>query len=265
MSRPLSRRRCIQGLSLTEVLVAGFVLALVFTGVATFVNGVGSAMSRQETTNELSNYSRLAMDEMLLHLRGAKSVLPARSVNGTDFHTDTNDIVFLAPGYDPAATQVVLPNVDDTVAFQFDAGDGTIKETIVPGTGSTRAVRQAKVIARNVRDVAYTFSVREEFTAAATGSQTFTLRAAPQAAPMVLIDGVGVQSGYDAESRAVTVEVPVRGAKVQAVYNIPTADTASYPLVTQVDIAVTFAGKDSRQRAYTFVMPGSARLRNHRP
>lgn len=265
MNRPLSRRRLVRGLSLTEVLVAGFVLALVLTGVATFVNGVGSAMSRQETTNDLSNYSRLTMDEMLLHLREAKRLIPTRNINGADFQTDTNDIVFLTPGYDPATTQVVLPNVDDTIAFQFDAEEGAIKETIVPGTGSTRPVRQAKVIARNVRDVAYTFSVREEFTAPATGSQSFMLRAIPRTAPMVQIDGIGVQSSYDPEARAVTAEVPVRGAKVQVVYGISTADTASYPLVTQVDIAVTFAGIDSRQRTYSFITPGSARLRNHRP
>jgi hypothetical protein len=115
-----------------------------------------------------------------------------------------------------------------------------------------------------VREVAYTFSVREQFTAGGTGSQTFTLKAAPAAKPLVLVNGIGTDCTFNAQARTVTAEIPVRGAKVQVMYGIQPTDSAALPSVTQVDVSVTFEGTDSRQRTYTFILPGSARLRNMR-
>jgi Tfp pilus assembly protein PilV len=257
-------RHAAQGVTMVEVLVAGFVMTLIFSGLVTFVSGVNRSMSQQTTENGLSDSARVSMDEMLSDLRGAKGILASRTLNGTAYTSSGQDVVFLAPGYDPATTQVVLSGANDAIALDFDSQRGVIEETVVPAAGSIRPARTRYTLARNVLAVAYTYSARETFRAGGTGSQTFTLTGTPMAQPLVLVDGIGTACTYNAGARTVTVNVPVRGANVQALYGVQPTDTAALPLISQVDVAVTFQGQDSRLRTYTFVMPGSARLRNYR-
>lgn len=251
------------GFTLIELLVGAGVSLLVIGCFVQYLSHVSRATGRQQADLDAGSPARASMDDMLLYLRGGKTVLPSLTVGSTTYTTDGTDLAFEAPSYDPNTTTVVIENVYDRIVFDYDADRREIRQTIIPGAGSIRPARQDFLIARNVASIAYTFAVREQFTAS-KGNQFFTLGATPISKPLVLINGQVQEYTYAAETRTVAVNVAVSKSDVQILYTVAPADTAGLSLVTQINIQMTFETRDGVQQVRRVVMPGSARLRNRR-
>jgi len=260
----LKRRPRCCGLTLIEVMVTTFVLALVLTTLLAMTSVTLRTTDRRQVEGTLHHRARLAMDEVLLQLRASDLVLPSRSIASLTYSTNGSNIVFSSPGYAPSNTSVFLANVTDYVAFTYDTSDKTLRQTIGVGSGSVRPNRTSFRLADKVSSLTFTYHVREQFKA--SGSTTFTLSATPLAAPTAFVNGAAAFSSYDAAAKTVTVASASSGADVQILYTIsPTANAgAALAFVSQVDVTMVLSNTDGRNITRPFTLNGSARLRNKR-
>lgn len=262
------RRRRAQGAwSIAEVTVASLMIAMLVSGVLALTGTVARSSDKHTTQAELADDARLAVDEMLSHLRGARLVLENGSVAGRSYATGDAAVVVEAPAYHPAAAGILLPGVSDRVAFRFDRRDGELVESIEPGAGSVRPSRSEKVLARGVADVAFSFRVCDVRPVQKDGSPIFTLSAPATETPAAFVNGVraGCEATAGGSYRVIASDLRA-GDEVQFLYPVsPAAGAAVLGRVTQVDVTLRMAARDSRQIERRLTLQGAARLRNRRP
>jgi hypothetical protein len=292
MSRALDmrrRRRRDSGFNLAELTVTSLMMAMLVSGVLMMVGTVQRSSTRHSTESELADDSRLTMDEMLYHLRSGRDVLPSATVGGRTVTTGRTasgglSLVFRAQGFDDSDPQNprLLTGVYDTVAFRWEQDDpanpqagGRLYESIAPGPGSRRPARTDKVLAKGVRSLALTLRASDRFeaaggtSAASTFPNTFTLGAAPAAAPACFVNGTAAPCTWQPGGTSVTVNGLRRRDEVQVLYPVSqgsgaTVDAAALPRVSEVDVALTMAQKDARNVDRVQILHGGARLRNQR-
>lgn len=258
---PAPTVRTRRGYGLVEMLVTVTLAFIMVSMVTTFLSMMASNTDRQQVDMTLGDSARNSVDEMLVSLRGASRVVVSDTVHGTATTTSGTQISFLAPGYDPASSTVVLEN-DDRIAYVYDPQQRVIRQFLQPTNGSIRPTRNGYVVARNVESVRYLYFARESLKAPGTGSVTHTLTATPLSKPLVMVNGVAVACEWTAQSRTVTFTAATRGSEVQFLYAVQPSEAAAAPLIVQVDVEVLFSGKDGRSSTRRLLFPGSARLRN---
>jgi hypothetical protein len=261
----LARRQRERAFSIAEFILAAFVISMTLVVTLSVSSVALRATDKNTTTDSLSGTSRLAMDESLLHLRGANQVVASQSVNGTTYTTSASQIVLAEPGYDPATTKFYLDNVTDYTVIRYDANTKTIIETIAPGTGSVRPSRQNYVLARNVSSCTFTYRVRDYFNSSSTGNIKFTLSASATATPTCYVNGTQTSYSFNSSNGTAQVQINTKNSDVQFVYTInPTSVSATMASVCEVAVVFQFATTDSRQITRSTTLQGAARLRNLR-
>jgi len=272
-------RRRSAAVSVVEVLTSSFVLTLLLGATLAVSNSVARSADRNQIDTRMVGDARLALDEVLYQLRSASLVLPSQTLVGNSYTTaaDGKTFVLSAPGYDPASSTMLLADVTDYIAIQYDSTSKVLTETVVAGAGSKRPGRIRKLLVRNLGGFSCTFRARDRATATATGTQAFALKAplASGATPAVFVDGVATASSLSSSGTYGSVLVPIltAGADVQIVYDVdPTRfATATASISTDSDkpaleavVKMQFSETDSRGNPRTLSLDGAARLRNRR-
>lgn len=258
-----------RGAALIEMLITVFVILLTTSVVLSLAVTAGRVSDRQARQFTLAANARTGLDEMLRELRASDQILIQRTLNGVVCATDSSNLVFEAPGYDPGSQRGILPGIFDLVAFQYNRAARTITQTTFVDTGSRRPQRAGLVIARNVERVVYAFEVREVFSAAG-GVAAFPLSARALTSgglPVAYVNGAATGSVYNALTKTVTLAAaPAAGALVQILYAVDPGDNngAWLAFVNSVSITLTLSQPDGRSITRTITLGGAARLRNQR-
>ena len=262
------RRRAQGGMGLIDVMAGLFIVSLITTLMLSLTAATSRSADRRTLENRMGATARTTLDEMLREIRAADQVLPEFTISGTKYKSDNTQIVVQAPGYDPASARVLLPGINDVVAFQYDASSKTLTETTLVGTGSKRPQRNRLRLAQRVESADFSYYVRDQFTAA--GSNTFVLNARPEDSSKIKVYVNGVAGTYTYIPSLPTGTVQVNspslasGADVQFVYEAsPTMSGGAWlPEVSRVDVTLTLSDIDGRRITRTTTLTGSARIRN---
>jgi hypothetical protein len=269
------------GFTYGEVLVAAAVLSFIGTGVLALTGSVSRNSVRHAARTDMDADSRLAIDEVLLHLRGADQVMDSATLAGRSYTTraDGSEVVVRVPSFDPAS-RVFLSNTFDKIAIRHDAVNRRLLYTVEPGSSpatSTRIARTEKVLARDVSAAEFTYRINDSFRITSGGtdstsvfSATLNLRFTPSGPPSVFVNGAPPAAGAvtaAAGSRSVMVNGVRRGDDVQVRYavNMGGADRALVlPKVAEVDVRLTMSREGRPGSTVAQVLEGGARLRNQR-
>ncbi|MES2461532.1 MAG: hypothetical protein V4671_13190, partial [Armatimonadota bacterium] len=220
---------------------------------------------KNDTETGLTGSSRLALDETLYQIRGAKQVLPSYLSSTL---SGANKIVLAAPGYNPSSSTFYLDGVTDYIIIWHESGK--LLQTLVPGTGSVRPQRTKYVLASNVKSCAFSYRVRDYFTSGSKNNATFVLNGYPSSAstPLLYVNGVLKDFSFSSSTRTATVSLSEKSNDLQFVYDIdPTNVTnavVSMPVVGEVGVTLQMEAKDNRQVTRNMTLHGAARLRNLR-
>lgn len=265
------RRRGCRGLTLPEVMISTFIMFVVSAAVIQLTMTGNAAVARQSREKGLEGHARSALDEMLREVRAADQIFISRGINGVTYMTDSQNLVFEAPGFNPGSTMGILPGIYDVVALRYNAQNRTLTETTFVDTGSQRPRRSQTVLARNVESVTYTYRVRDLFTG--NGAQTiFPLNARSTGTPRVYINGQRVTTGFSYSNGTIPGKVtfsvaPALDADVQFLYEVdPTHDSGKWlAYVNGVDVAIIMSQVSGGRRLGNPVkLSGNARMRNQR-
>jgi len=259
-------RRAQHGATLVEALVTAFIGTLILTGTAACMIAASSTADRVQTLGGLQMKAQRATDEMLYQLRGGSQVLTSQTLAGTSYTTSANDIVISSPGLstDYNGFPDILTAVTDYFAYDYDADQKKLYETIVPGTGSNRPARTRMVLAKEVTAVTFTYRVREQVRNLSSGSYSKVLAYTATATPTAYVNGAKQTCSYNTSTRTATISSVPLGADVEFVYPVSPSDTSALAKVTQVDATVTLAETSGRSVTRTVTLSGTARLRNMR-
>jgi hypothetical protein len=245
-------------------MVAIFVMSLVLLIALSISSVAMQSADKNNTETGMTGSSRLAMDEALYQIRGAKQVLAASPITGLSGTTGASQIVLAAPGYNPAVTSFYLDNITDYVVLRYDTTSKKLFQSLVPGTGSVRPLRTNYVLASNVSSCAFSYRVRDYFTSGAKNNAQFTLKAVPLSRPVMYVNGVQTDS-FNISGQTVTISLTSKSNDIQFVYSInPATAGTTLEFVGEVEIALNLLAKDSRQADRTLTLQGAARLRNNR-
>jgi hypothetical protein len=270
------RRTHLAGFTAIEMLVTAVVLGLTLSGVLAMAGSVSVSSDRHGVDARLGDGARRGMDEMLQHLRGGGLILNGQSVGGRTFSSTASEVVFRAPALNPAdptveANKPFAAGAYDYVGFYLDPAvkGGTLYESVQANAVSSRTTRTKLALATGVSAMKLTYRVRERFGVAsaaiplppATGAVVCTLIAAPTAAPTAYVNGVVKPCTVVGSLATVSAS---RGDDVQFIYPVDPTVSANRPLISEVDVALTMTGKDSRLKTRTLTLQGGARLRNVR-
>ena len=274
-------KRSQRGLSVVELLVASFVIALTLIAACNLSIGVGRASGSYELTNKVSRNTRITIEETLYQLRGAESLQATATVGNTILSVNGTTTILRLPAYNPANSAFFLDNTWDTVVLQYNATDKVIRETIQPASGSARPSRTNQIIARNVTVASFTYYARQNFRSTITGNQTFALGApittsnvvttgtggnttSAVTGVQVFINGSPATFTYVAGGNSITVNSPIKGANIQVIYPVsPNVDGgASLIYISFVDFAMTMRDPDRPNDPIS--LRGQSLLRNQR-
>jgi hypothetical protein len=264
-ARTRRRRRGQAGISLIEALVTAFIGTLVLTGTVTCMVGVASSADRAQTYGVLQARSQKASDELLYELRGASQVLASRTINGVTYTTGASSVVFSAPGLSiSSGTPDILTSVTDYFAFAYSPDTKILYQSISPGTGSVRPTRTAMALAKKVNSVAFTYQVREQFTASTAGTFSKVLTYTATGTPMAYVDGQNRTCTYTSGTNTASVSSVTLGQDVEFVYPVSPTNTAALAKVSRIDATITTSDVSGANKTRTVTLSGTARLRNVR-
>ncbi len=260
--------RRLRAFTLVEAMVAITVMSLVLFTALTISSATLKTAGKNDTETGLTGSSRLALDETLYQIRGAKQVLPSQTLSSVTRSSGSNQIVLAAPGYNPSSSTFYLDGVTDYISIRYE--NGKLLQTLVPGTGSVRPQRTNYVLASNVKSCTFTYRVRDYFTSGAKSNASFVLNAYPSSAstPLLYVNGVLKDFSFASSTRTATVTLTAKSNDLQFVYDIdPTNATnavVSMPVVGEVGVSLQMEAKDNSQVARKTTLHGAARLRNLR-
>ncbi len=258
--RSTSSRR---GFSFPEAMITVFIFSLVVTCMAAGLRAMSIGASQQVTDTALGLDARKGVDEMLSQMRYARDVTGSHAFGGKTYTTNGSTIVMTSYGYDPLTPGVVLPTVTDYMIFEYDAASKQIRETLIPGAGSTRIARTNYVIAKNVESVTFTYRARDqEVQRSAITAHTLSANAISK--PLVSVNGEPHTGGWLPGLPNRVGVTAKSGADVQFFYPVSPADTDALDNIQQVDVEVNLSSTDSRNIVRKLTMSGSACLRNRR-
>lgn len=270
--RQRRQRRLSAGMTLTEVMIVVAITSTVATMVFNMTMAGNRLVARHTREKSMEGHARSMLDEALRELRAADQVFVSRGINGTTFKTSKNTIVFEAPGYDPASSLGIIPGMYDLVAFQYDPLAKTLSQSTFVDTGSKRPRRTKSVLAKNVKDMVFTYRVRDVFLGDG-GKAIFRLNARASSTPQVYVNGQRVVTGFVYSNLLVPGTIsfnspPADGADVQFMYTVdPAHDNGKWlSFVTSVDMTVIMwqAPDNPAFGTGTVTLSGNARLRNQR-
>jgi len=252
-----------RGVSIVEGMVAAVIGITILSGTVACMIGATGTVDRCRTLTSLQTRGGTSADEMFYQLRGCSAVLASQSLNSVTYSTSASSVVFGAPGLSIDANgNADILSVTDYFAYAYSSDNKKLYETLVPGTGSYRKARTNYTLASNVSGVTFTYKVRDQFTATATGSVSQTLKQTATGTPTAYVNGVQGTCTYS--SGTVTVSGVTKGDDIEVIYPISPTNTSALASVTQVDATVTLAQAIDNRGTRTVTLNGTSRLRNVR-